>query len=105
MLGFVHRRLAAHPIGKTGQSRKRVRTGAAIPIRRFGGALNPDVRLRVPVLDGVCVERSDGTPRLRWLGAPTTAEFEAPTRTLARRIGRSLRPLRLPYRALLEIRR
>ena len=59
-------------------------------IQRFDGALNLNVHFHMLVLDGVYVERADGTLRFRRVGAPTTAELEALTRTLARRIGRLL---------------
>ena len=41
-------------------------------------------------LDGVYVERPDGSLRFRWVKAPTSAEPTALTQTLARRIGRFL---------------
>ena len=39
-------------------------------------------------LDGVYVERPDGSLRLRWVKAPTSAELAGLTQSLARRIGR-----------------
>ena len=42
------------------------------------------------VLDGVYVERPDGTLRFRRVAAPTSAELNALTATLAHRIGRFL---------------
>ena len=42
------------------------------------------------LLDGVSVERPDGSLRLRWVKAPTSAELARLTRTLVRRIGRYL---------------
>jgi hypothetical protein len=41
-------------------------------------------------LDGVYLERSDGSVRFRWVKAPTSAELTRLTHTLARRIGRFL---------------
>jgi len=41
-------------------------------------------------LDGVYVERPDGSLRFRWVKAPTSAELAGLTQTLARRIGRFL---------------
>jgi hypothetical protein len=41
-------------------------------------------------LDGVYVERPDGSLRFRWVKAPTSAELTQLTQTLARRIGRYL---------------
>ena len=41
-------------------------------------------------LDGVYVERHDGTLRFRWVTAPTSAELARLTQALALRIGRYL---------------
>jgi hypothetical protein len=41
-------------------------------------------------LDGVYVERPDGSVRFRWVKAPTSAELTALAHTLARRVGRYL---------------
>ena len=41
-------------------------------------------------LDGVYIERPDGSLRFRWVKAPTSAELAGLTQTLARRIGRFL---------------
>jgi len=41
-------------------------------------------------LDGVYVERPDGSLRFRWVKAPSGAELTRLTQTLARRIGRHL---------------
>jgi hypothetical protein len=41
-------------------------------------------------LDGVYIERADGRLRFRWVKAPTSAELNQLTQTLARRIGRYL---------------
>ena len=89
-LGVVHRCLASHLIGKAGLSKRDAQTGAVTLIQRFGGALNLNVHFHMLLLDGVYVERADGTLRFRRVGAPTTAELEALTVTLARRIGRLL---------------
>ena len=58
-----------------------------MPYRADRGSLTGPVML---LLDGVYVERADGTLRFRRVGAPTAAELEALTDTLARRIGRLL---------------
>ena len=42
---------------------------------------------RVRFLDGVYVERPDGTLRFRWVKAPTSAELTRLTQTLALRVG------------------
>jgi hypothetical protein len=41
-------------------------------------------------LDGVYVERSDGSVRFRWLKAPTSAELTRLAHTIARHVGRFL---------------
>ena len=41
-------------------------------------------------LDGVYVERPDGSVRFRWVKAPTSAELTQLAQTIARRVGRSL---------------
>ena len=41
-------------------------------------------------LDGVYVERPDGSLRFRWVKAPTSAEFTQLTHRIAQRIGRFL---------------
>ena len=90
VLGIVHRCLAAHLIGKAGLSRKHAQTGAVTLIQRFGGALNLNVHFHMLVLDGVYVEHPDGTLRFRRVAAPTSAELNALTASLAHRIGRFL---------------
>ena len=92
VLGIVHRCLAAHLIGKAGLSRKHAQTGAVTLIQRFGGALNLNVHFHMLVLDGVYVERPDGTLRFRRVAAPTSAELNTLTASLAHRIGRFLAP-------------
>jgi hypothetical protein len=42
------------------------------------------------LLDGVYLERPDGSLRLRWVKAPTSAELSHLTQALALRIGRYL---------------
>jgi hypothetical protein len=42
------------------------------------------------LLDGVYVERPDGSLRFRWVKAPTSAELTALAHTIARRVGRYL---------------
>jgi hypothetical protein len=46
--------------------------------------------LRADRLDGVYIERPDGSLRFRWVRAPTSTELAGLTQTLARRIGRFL---------------
>ena len=68
VLGVVHRCLAAHLAAKAGLSRRDARTGAVTLIQRFGGALNLNVHFHMLVLDGVYLERPDGTLRFRRIG-------------------------------------
>jgi hypothetical protein len=41
-------------------------------------------------LDGVYVDRLDGSARFRWVGSPTTQELTQLAQTIARRVGRYL---------------
>jgi hypothetical protein len=41
-------------------------------------------------LDGVYVDRHDGSARFRWVSAPTTQELTQLAQTIARRVGRYL---------------
>ena len=90
VLGIVYRCITTHLVKKAGFSRKTAQTGAVTLIQRFGSALNRNVHFHMLFLDGVYVARSDGSLRLRWVKAPTSAELTALTQTLARRIGRYL---------------
>ena len=90
VLGIVYRCIATHLIKKTGFTRKTAQTGAVTLIQRFGSALNLNVHLHMLFLDGVYVERPDGSLRFRWVRAPTSAELAGLTQTLARRIDRFL---------------
>jgi hypothetical protein len=90
VLGIVYRVIATHLIKKAGFSRKTARTGAVTLIQRFGSALNLNIHFHMLFLDGVYVERGDGSIRFRWVKAPTSAELTRLTHTLARRIGRYL---------------
>jgi hypothetical protein len=54
-------------------------------------------------LDGAYVERSEGSVRLRWVKAPTSAELTGLAQTLAQRIGRSLQRQGLPKRAFIRL--
>ena len=75
-----------HPAGDLRSSKS-----AILPIcQRFGSALNLNVHFHMLFLDGVYVERPDGSLRFRWVRAPTSAELAGLTQTLARRIGRFL---------------
>ena len=49
-----------------------------------------NIHFHMLFLDGVYVERPDGTLRFRWVKAPTSAELTRLTQTLALRVGRYL---------------
>jgi len=55
-------------------------------IQRFGSALNLNIHFHMLFLDGVYVERPDGSLRFRWLKASTSAEVNHLSHTLARRV-------------------
>ena len=65
-------------------------TGAVTLIQRFGSALNAHLHFHMLLLDGVYVERPDGSLRFRWVKAPTSAELTALAHTIALRVGRYL---------------
>jgi len=65
-------------------------TGAVTLIQRFGSALNLNVHFHMLFLDGVYVEHPDGSLRFRWVKAPSSAEPDRLTQTMAQRIGRHL---------------
>jgi ribosomal protein S27E len=90
VLGIVYRCIATHLIKKAGFSRKMAQTGAVTLIQRFGSALNLNVHFHMLFLDGVYVERRDGSLRFRWVKEPTSAELARLTQTLALRTGRYL---------------
>ena len=90
MLGIVYRCIATHLIKKAGFSCTRAQTGALTLIQRFGSALNLNLHFHMLFLDGVCVERPDGSLRFRWVTAPTSAELTRLAQTLAQCIGRFL---------------
>jgi hypothetical protein len=46
-------------------------------------------------LDGVYVDRLDGSARFRWVSSPTTQELTQLSQTIARRVGRYLERQRL----------
>jgi hypothetical protein len=95
VLGIVYRCIATHLIKKAGFTRKTAQAGAVTLIQRFGSALNFNVHSHMLFLDGVYVERPDGSLHFRWVKAPTSAELVGLTQTLALRIGRYLEPQEL----------
>ena len=90
VLGIVYRCIATHLIREAGFSRKTARTGAVTLIQRFGSALNLNIHFHMLFLDGVYVERGDGSLRFCRVKAPTSAELTRLAHTLARRVGRFL---------------
>ena len=56
--------IGTHLIKKAGFADKAARTGAVVLIQRFGSALN--IHFHMLFLDGVYIERPDGSTRLRW---------------------------------------
>jgi hypothetical protein len=52
--------------------------------------LNLNIPFHMLFLDGVYVERPDGSVRFRWVTAPTSAELAHLAQILAHRIGRFL---------------
>ena len=90
VLGIVYRVIAMHLVKKAGYSKKTGRTGAVTLIQRFGSALNLNIHFHMLFLDGVYVDRLDGSVRFRWVSAPTTRELTQLSQTIARRVGRYL---------------
>ncbi|MHC4092902.1 MAG: transposase [Planctomycetota bacterium] len=90
VLGIVYRVIATHLIKKAGFPRTMAHTGAVTLIQRFGSALNLNIHFHMLFLDGVYVDRPDGTVRFWWVKAPTSDELTQLTHTIARRVGRCL---------------
>ena len=91
VLGIVYRCIATHLIKKARFSCTTARTGAVTLIQRFGSALNANVHLHMLFLDGVYVDRTNGSSlRFHWVKAPTSAELTHLTHTIAHRVGRFL---------------
>ena len=90
VLAIVYRVIATHLARQAGFSAKRARTGAVTLIQRFGSALNLNLHFHMLFLDGVYVERPDGSLSFRWVKAPTGAELTALASRIASRVGRFL---------------
>jgi hypothetical protein len=78
------------PIKKAESSCKTARTGAVTLIQRCGSALNLNIHFHMLFLDGVYVERPNGSVRFRWVKAPAGAELIQLVHTIAPRVGRFL---------------
>ncbi len=79
-----------HLVKKAGYSKKSARTGAVTLIQRFGSALNLNIHFHMLFLDGVYVDRQDGSARFHRVDSPTSQELARLTQTIARRVGRYL---------------
>ena len=90
VLGIVYRVIATQLVKKTGHTHQAAKTGAVTLIQRFGSALNLNIHFHMLFLDGVYVERPNGTARFRWVKAPTTEELTQLAHTIAHRVGRFL---------------
>ncbi|MCP4874124.1 MAG: IS91 family transposase [Gammaproteobacteria bacterium] len=90
VLGIVYRVIATHLIKKAGYSKTTARTGAVTLIQRFGSALNLNIHFHMLFLDGVYVDRQDGSARFCWVSSPTAQELTQLSQTIARRVGRYL---------------
>tara|TARA_R110000772_G_scaffold229145_1_gene339971 strand:+ start:334 stop:1497 length:1164 start_codon:yes stop_codon:yes gene_type:complete len=90
VLGIVYRVIATHLVKKEGYTHQAAKTGAVTLIQRFGSALNLNIHFHMLFLDGVYVERPNGTARFRWVKAPTSAELSQLAHTIAHRVGRFL---------------
>jgi hypothetical protein len=90
VLGIVYRAITTHLINTAGQTHQTASTGAVTLIQRFGSALNLNVHFHMLFLDGVYVERPDGSTRFRWVKAPTSQELTQLAHTIAHRVGRFL---------------
>ncbi len=71
VLGIVYGVIATHLIKQAGFTKKRAQTGAATLIQRFGSALNLNIHFHMLFLDGVYLNRSDGT-RFHGVFAPNS---------------------------------
>jgi len=90
VLGIVYRCIATHLIKKAGFSRKTAQDGCGHPDPTLRRRAEFEYPLPHVFLDGVYVERPNGTLHFRWVKAPTSAELTGLAQTLARRIGRYL---------------
>lgn len=90
VLGIVYRVIATHLVKKAGYTHQAAKTGAVTLIQRFGSALNLNIHFHMLFLDGVYVERPNGTARFLWVRAPTSAELTQLAHTIAHRVGRYL---------------
>lgn len=90
VLGIVYRVIAMHLVKKAGLTHQTARTGAVTLIQRFGSALNLNIHFHMLFLDGVYIDRPDGSARFRWVKAPSNQELTQLAHTIAHRVGRFL---------------
>ncbi len=69
--------------------------GAVTLIQRFGrsgapAALNLNIHFHMLFLDGVYVDRLDGSARFRWVRSPTSQKLTQLAQTIAHRVSRFL---------------
>ena len=95
VLGMACRCIATHLIRKAGLSPRNAQTGAVTLIQRFGSALNLNIHFHMLFLDGVYVERTDGSLRFCRVKVPTSTELARLPQILALRVGRCLEHQRL----------
>ena len=88
--GIVNRVITMHLVKKAGYSKKTDRTGAVTLIQRFGSALNLNIHFHMLFLDGVYVDRLDGSARFRWVRSPTSQELTQLAQMIAHRVSRFL---------------
>ena len=81
---------ATHLIKKAGFTKKTAQAGAVTLIQRFGSALNLNIHFHMLFLDGVYVDRPDGSARFWWVKAPTSEELT--------QLGKVRYQLKTPYR-------
>ena len=70
VLGIINRCIATHLIKKAGHTHATAHTGAVTLIQRFGSALNLNVHFHMLFLDGVYVDRPDGSLRFHSVNRP-----------------------------------
>ena len=90
VLGTVYRVIATHLVKNAGYSKKTARTGPVTLILLFCSALNPNIHFHMLFLNGVYVDRLDGSFQFRCGSSPTTQEQTQLLQTIARRVGRYL---------------
>ncbi len=86
LLQFHRREIRA--VKKSGYTKKSAQTGAVTLIQRFGSALNLNILFHMLFLDGVYIERCNGSSRFRWVKAPASRELTHLAHMISQRVGR-----------------